>query len=154
MKKPTLVSLVLLSLASCAKEELLPPSTQTPNGQGVYTSSTPDSLRWKLTFNVPSYNVSLNNVLPKEIYRIVENVGSTEVQHGTCFVYREGSTMIMIDYYWNERTITQNVRITGDIEGHGFIMEELGMINICNVEQNVPMTYTFMDSKGVIRSPY
>lgn len=142
MKKALVLVSMALVMMSCEKEPLVNESElrQMPLQQR-------DSLDWTLDFSTTYNNVSVTNLHP---YRVQTLLGFNDQPIGRTFRYQTPQYSFTVMYFWATFQ-GEDIRITGNLNGHTFIMSNC-MINVCGGPQGTVMTYTLKDHTGAVRA--
>lgn len=131
MKKTLITIASITTLFSCTKDDSITP---TP---------TRDSLDWTFNMKVPNMDLNMTDLHPTQCRSLVSNMNPI----GRVFTYRSGLTAVNVFYCWSNGS----VRIEGAINGHSFVSDNV-TVNVCNVGQNMPMTFALYDANENLRA--
>ena len=142
MKKVLVLVSMAMAIMSCEKEPLMNESElrQMPLQQR-------DSLDWTLDFSTTYNNVSVTNLHP---YRVQMLVGVNDQPIGRTFRYQTPQYSFTVLYFWSTFQ-GEDIRITGNLNGHSFIMSNCNIF-VCGGPQGTVMTYTLKDHTGAVRA--
>ena len=134
--------------ASCEKYETPAPApADYHNGH----STSNDSLKYNLDWSSELLGISLHDIKPTGVSRMVELVNGQNTPYGESVSFNLPEKSILIEFNYE-----YGIGITGGggrINGHPFILNvESNTINLCNYYQNVSVVYDLFSSENDVDS--
>lgn len=137
--------------ASCEKYETPSPAPADYHANQGGGGTSNDSLKYNLDWSSQLLGISLHDIKPTGVSRMVEFVNGQNTPYGEFISFHLPEKSILIEFRYEYGIgITGG---TGRINGHTFILNvESGTINLCNYHQNVSVVYDLFSSENDVDS--